>query len=61
MRTFNIGDQVIVMHPTDYNKLLMQWRGLCDVIEKFGLTDYRIWVGNIIKIFHLNMLKEYVS
>ena len=30
-------------------------------MEKVGLTDYGIRVGNNAKIFHLNMLNKYVS
>ena len=61
MRTLNIGDQVLVMLPTDYIKLLMQWKGPYEVIETVRSTDYRIRVGNNTKIFHMNMLKKYVS
>ena len=61
MRTLKIGDQVLVTMPRDYNNLLMHLKGRYEVIKKGGLTNYRIQIGNNTKIFHLNMLKKYIS
>ena len=43
------------------NTLLMQWKGPYEVIKQAVLTDYRTRVGNNTNVFHLNMLKTYVS
>ena len=37
----------------------MQWRGPFRVIERTGLSDYRIQVGDAVKTYHINMLKRY--
>ena len=37
-----MNDQVLVLLPTDGNKLLMQWKGLYEVTEKLGRCDYRL-------------------
>ena len=49
------------MLPTDNNKLLMRWKGPYVVLERVGLTDYRIQMGNRTKVFHINMLKQYTQ
>ena len=60
MRTLHVGDEVLVMMPTEKNKLLMQWKGPFRVIAKIGRTDYKLEVGNLEKIFHINLLKKYI-
>ena len=60
-RMLSKNDQVLVMLPTDNNKLLMRWKGPYVVLEKVGLTDYRIQMGNRMKVFHINMLKQYTQ
>ena len=52
---------MLILLPTEKNKLLMQWKGPFTVKEKIGPTDYRIQVGNKTKIFHINMLKRYIE
>ena len=59
-RSFNREDQVLVLLPTDNNKLLMQWKGPYTVIRSVGVNDYRIRIGNKEKTFHANMLKAYI-
>ena len=61
MRNLNVGDEVLILLPTDNNKLLMQWKGPFSVTEKVGPTDYRIQVGKLSKLFHINMLKQYLN
>jgi hypothetical protein len=39
----------------------MQWRGPYDVNERVGETDYRVQVGDKVKIYHINLLKKYHS
>ena len=37
---FNEGGRVLVMLPTNNNKLLMQWKGPYEIIWKMGDHDY---------------------
>jgi hypothetical protein len=53
------GNQVLIMLPTDHNKLLMTWKGPFKVEEQVRRNDFRIKMGNKTKIFHINMLKQY--
>ena len=59
MRSLKFGEWALVLLPTDSNKLLMQWQGPYEVREVVGLTDYPIWVGDKLRLFHINMLKMY--
>ena len=61
MRSLEEGDQVLVMLPTNHNKLIMHRKGPYEVVKKVGLADYRIHIGDKDTIFHLNMLKKYLS
>ncbi|XP_068225001.1 uncharacterized protein, partial [Palaemon carinicauda] len=58
-RKFVIGDEVLLLLPSDTNKLLSQWQGPYKVIGKKGQVDYIIEVRNKHKFFHVNMLKKY--
>jgi len=59
MRELQSGDSVLIMRPTDSSKLLMQWKGPYEVVERVGVTDYRIRIGKTEKMYHINMLKKY--
>ena len=43
MRNPNVGDEELILLPTDNNKLLMQWKGPFSVTEKVGprITEFR--------------------
>jgi hypothetical protein len=58
-RKFKIGDEVLLLLPTDRNKLLMHWKGPFTVIDKVGTMDYRIDFGHRVQTFHANLLKQY--
>ena len=60
-KELKVGDQVLVLLPTDKNKLLMQWKGPYPVEEKVGICDYRVNVNGRLKMYHSNLLKEYVA
>ena len=47
--------------PTKTNKLLMEWKGPYEVVEKLSPLYYRIKVGRKVKTFHINMLKQYIE
>jgi len=60
VRTFEIGHEVLVLWPTDTNKLLLQWKGPLEVLQR-ARDDYRIQLAGRTKTFHANMLKKYWS
>ncbi|XP_041356959.1 uncharacterized protein LOC121374100 [Gigantopelta aegis] len=60
-RNMKVGEKVLVLLPTDNNKLTMQWKGPYTIKEKLGNVDYRLEVNRKIKTFHANMLKHYVQ
>ena len=39
-RRLEEGDRVLILLPTDSNKLLMQWRGPYTVESRVGANDY---------------------
>ena len=56
-RGFQVGDKVLVLLPTDQNKLLMQWKGPFEVKGiKWG-NNYQVEVNEKVKTYHINMLK----
>ncbi|XP_077531154.1 uncharacterized protein LOC144143244 [Haemaphysalis longicornis] len=58
-RKLSVGNKVLILLPTDSNKLLMQWKGPFEVTEKKNDVDYEISLGGKRKVFHINMLKLY--
>ena len=58
-KNLNPGDLVLLLLPTDHNKLLLQWKGPFSVLAKLGQVDYRIDLGEgRTKTFHANLLKN---
>jgi hypothetical protein len=43
----NVGDKVLVLLPTDSNKLLMQWKSPFCVTRKLNKVDYQVDVATI--------------
>ncbi|KAK7091587.1 hypothetical protein V1264_009251 [Littorina saxatilis] len=60
-RKFTPGNKVLILLPTDHNKLLMQWKGPYEVEAVVGINDYKVNVGKKSKIYHANLLKLYVK
>ncbi|RUS74527.1 hypothetical protein EGW08_017715 [Elysia chlorotica] len=60
-RCFSPGDKVLVLLPTDANKLLVQWKGPFDIINSVGLNDYKVKINGKEKTLHANLLKKYLS
>ena len=50
---------MLVLLPTDYNKLLMQWKGPFEVSAVVGLDDYKVRVKGKDRVYHANLLKKY--
>ena len=59
LRKFLAGEFVLLLLPTDANKLLMQWKGPCEIVGEVRLNDYKINVNGKMKILHANLLKKY--
>ncbi|KAL8601078.1 hypothetical protein ACOMHN_040779 [Nucella lapillus] len=55
------GDKVLLLLPTDHNKILMHWKGPFDITEKVSHQDYRIDVNGKQKLFHANLLRKYTQ
>ena len=60
-KSLEVGQKVLLLLPTKANKLLLQWRGPYQVIEKMSSVNYSIQVGSKQKTFHVNMLKPYIE
>ena len=60
-RRFDVADEVLVLLPTDNNKLLMHWRGPFRVTKIVAISDYEVKVRGKKKINHANLLKRYRS
>ncbi|XP_042149478.1 uncharacterized protein LOC120845798 [Ixodes scapularis] len=58
-RTFQPGEKVLLLLPTDNHKLLLQWKGPFLVTRKTGEVDYEIQTATGLKLFHANLLKKY--
>jgi len=52
---------VLLLLPTDGNKLLMQWKGPFEVLECRNDNNYRVQLAGRVKMFHANMLKKYIE
>lgn len=58
-RDMKVGDKVLVLLPTNANKLLMHWKGPYPIVEKLNRVDYKIDMGGKLKTFHANLLRRY--
>ncbi len=58
-RNLNVGDKVLVLLPSNSQKLLMQWQGPFEVTEIVAVNDYRVALPSGTKVFHINILKRY--
>jgi hypothetical protein len=52
---------VLLLLPTNANKLVMHLKGPYEVLEKVGELDDKIKIKDKVKMFHINMLKSYVE
>jgi hypothetical protein len=60
-RAFCPGQKVLLLLPTENNKLLMQWKGPFQVLERKYGHNYRIQLPGKTRLFHANMLKLYTE
>ena len=59
VRKFHEGDEVLVLLPTDANKLLLKWQGPYMIKKAVGRCDYVVSTNKRDKLLHVNMLKKY--
>ena len=50
---------MLVLLPTDHNKLLIQWKGPFEVSSVVGVNDYKLKVKGKENVYHANLLKKY--
>ncbi|KAK7097274.1 hypothetical protein V1264_004279 [Littorina saxatilis] len=61
-RTILAGKKVLVLLPTEKNKMILRWRGPFQVIKRLNQCDYVVEISpGIEKVYHVNLLREYVS
>jgi hypothetical protein len=60
-REFKAGQKVLLLLPTKHNKLELAWQGPFEVEEKVNSFDYKIKKNKSSKIFHINLLREYIE
>jgi len=59
-RKLQVGDSVLLLLPTERNKLTLAWRGPYRVVGIVGDFNYLVEVSPYkIKTYHINMLKRY--
>lgn len=61
-RRFDVGDKVMILRPSQKNKLEVQWEGPANVVEKLSDTNYVIRLPGkrkIQQVYHCNLLKPY--
>jgi transposase InsO family protein len=60
-RSIEAGKKVLVLLPTEQNKMILRWRGPYQVIKKLNACDYVVEISpGVEKVYHVNMLREYV-
>ena len=58
-RQFKVGEKVLVLLPTDSNKLVLQWKGLYEIKEVVNRMAYKVDTEGNLKILHTNILTAY--
>ena len=43
-----MGDKVLLLLPTESNKLLLQWKGPYEVVEIVNRMDYKVDVDGVV-------------
>jgi len=55
------GSKVLLLLPEKHNKLQLTWKGPFKVIKKINDLDYKIDVNGKEKVYHANLLKNYIE
>jgi hypothetical protein len=60
LRSLEVGAKVLVLLPSESNKMLLRWKGPFVVLKKSGNCNYLLDMGNGgQKNFHINLLRKY--
>lgn len=62
VRSFETGERVLVMLPSDTSKLLSKWQGPFEVVRKLGPNIYEIanpGKRRTSRVLHVNLLKKW--
>ena len=44
VRKFDVGDKVLLLLPSESNKVLLQWNGSYEVLEVVNVMNYKFYV-----------------
>ena len=58
-KSLEVGDKVLLLCPTDSNKLIMQCKDQYQVEAKRSVNNCRINIRGKSKTYHINLLKKY--
>ena len=58
-RQFKVGQKVLILLPTDSNKLALQWKGPYEIKEVVNRMDYKVNIEGNLKTLHANILTAY--
>ena len=58
-RQFKVGQKVLVLLPTDSNKLVLQWKGPYEIKEVVNRMDCKVDIEGNLEILHANILTAY--
>ena len=62
LRSFKVGDYVLVYMPNQSNPWATKYKGPCKIVKKISNVNYLVQISNRkCKLFHINLLKEYVT
>ncbi|XP_077559082.1 uncharacterized protein LOC144174320 [Haemaphysalis longicornis] len=64
LRTFRVGDRVMILRPSRKNKLEVHWDGPVEVMQKLSETNYALKIpgrGKQVRIYHCNLMKPYME
>ena len=56
-RQLSVGNKVLLLLPTSHSKLMAEWKGPFEVIQKINPVNYKVRINNADKVYHINMLK----
>jgi transposase InsO family protein len=63
-KSFDVGEEVLLLLPTTTNKLTVKWQGPFKITRKVTDVDYEINVGSSrkkLRVYHVNLLKRWKS
>ena len=60
-RKFDVGDKVLLLLPSESNKVLLQWNGPYEVLKVVNAMNYKINVKGVVNTYLANILKLYVE